>query len=173
MITAVAVMAIATAFVLAVLLMQGREYRRQQSLAYTNPGEVFALHARPLKNEFASGEEIVILCDLVNMTRHQLAVPELFSASLTVDDVIIASGSSPIGHQHLMEPGETLTKEIRMNSEFKGKVRQAQLTFYGYAQTTDSIDPKDRTFSRSIAPGAPVLRSEVFDIHISASPLQP
>lgn len=167
----VAVLALVAAIALAVV--QGQQYKRAQSLVYTQPWDVLELRALPLKTEFTWDEEIVISCDLTNKTGYDLSLPELLGASLTFNDHIVATGGSLIGYQHLLKSRETLSQDIRLKTEHTGLPRPkngpaglARVVFHGRGHTTDLARSENGELSQSIEPGAPVLRSEEFEIAI-------
>jgi len=154
-------------------VMRGREYKRAQALVFSQPWDVLELRARPAKEEFTWDEDIVISCYLANKTDYALSLPELFTASLTFDDHVVATGGGLIDHQHLLKPRQTLSREIRLKTEYTGLPRPkhgpaglARVVFHGSRHKTDTIPSESGAYSHSIVSGAPVLRSEEFDLSI-------
>ena len=74
--------AIIVAVVIAALLaffipyMREQERQRLQTLANTQPWEVFEFHAAPAKESFSEDEDIVIACEIVNLTDYELTLPK-------------------------------------------------------------------------------------------------
>ncbi len=71
------VVIVVIAVLLAVLIpvIRERERVRLQALADSEPWEVFALRARPVKEEFEGDEGFVVKCEIVNTTNCPLTLP--------------------------------------------------------------------------------------------------
>jgi prepilin-type N-terminal cleavage/methylation domain-containing protein len=72
------IVAVVIAVILAVTIpwMRERERQRLQALADTEPWEVFELRAKPAKKTFAADEQVIIHCEIENMTDYPLSLPK-------------------------------------------------------------------------------------------------
>jgi hypothetical protein len=69
------IVVIAVLLSLLIPVIRERERVRLQALADSEPWEVFALRARPIKEEFEADEDIVVTCEIVNATNYPLTLP--------------------------------------------------------------------------------------------------
>ena len=91
---AIAAVVIAVVLALLVPIMRERERQRLQTIADSEPWMVFELHATPAKESYAQGEDIVVRCEIENLTSFALRLPQGLDRSfvLMLGDTNVAVG---------------------------------------------------------------------------------
>ena len=73
---AIVVVIIALILTFTIPWMRERERARLQAVADTEPWEVFEFRAKPVKEKFIEGEDVIIQCDIANLTNVPLTFPK-------------------------------------------------------------------------------------------------
>jgi hypothetical protein len=154
------IVAVVIVVILAVTIpwMRERERQRLQTLADTEPWEVFEFRAKPAKDLFSAEEEIVIECEIENMTNQLLMLPADISTiniTLGTEPWIIIVHSDPYGRatrndaisEILLAPGEVAEFSVK-HAPFAEGGFDARITMW----LGDVLYEEEDTFSARPSP---------------------
>lgn len=149
----IVVVVIAVLLAIFIPIARERERERLQALADSEPWEVFELRAAPAQESFSMGEDVVVLCEMVNATNFALTPPEDLGRSVLVFegetdyffDVQLneSTGLPPAIHTSGIGPGESVHFELRFYPIGVGK---AQVSLAYWAGTDEAVSRR-RSFA--------------------------